>query len=185
MSVIFFYACRSAGCDVSEYLASHDHWRSSLLIPMSTPLFVLVLMKSETTVYWKKKKSSLLSKPSVWSVSDFSFSLASAYELRWPVLSLTISSSHWQCIVSVLIIAELARGRRWSRNLEPNFCPGLDLIPEPLDWQSSTLLTKPPSTPVGGTWLKSDRSGKLYILLDNYIYQYHTNKKLTGEVKRL
>ena len=28
----------------------------------------------------------------------------------WPVLSLTISSSHWQSAVIVLIIAELARG---------------------------------------------------------------------------
>jgi len=27
-----------------------------------------------------------------------------------------------QCTVSVLIIAELARRHRWSRNFEPNFC---------------------------------------------------------------
>ena len=32
------------------------------------------------------------------------------YEGEWPVLSLTISSSHWQRVVSVLIIAELAKG---------------------------------------------------------------------------
>src|SRR6218665_681744 len=34
---------------------------------------------------------------------------------------------------------ELARGRRWSRNLEPDFCPGRDLNPEPHGWWSSTL----------------------------------------------
>ena len=49
-----------------------------------------------------------LGHPWVWSVSDFIF-LASAYELGWSVLSLTISSSHWQRTVSVLIIAELER----------------------------------------------------------------------------
>ena len=47
--------------------------------------------------------------PWAWSVIDFIF-LALAYEGAWPVLSLTVSSSHWQCTVSVLIIAELARG---------------------------------------------------------------------------
>ena len=50
-----------------------------------------------------------LRQPWVWSVSDFIF-LASAYEGGWPVLSLAVSSSHQQCTVSVLIIAELARG---------------------------------------------------------------------------
>src|SRR6218665_288719 len=29
------------------------------------------------------------------------------------------------------LIVELARGRRWSRNLEPNFSPGRDLNSEP------------------------------------------------------
>jgi len=81
-----------------------------------------------------------LRQPWVWSVSDFIF-LATAYEGGWPVLSLTFSSSHLQCMFSVLIIAELARGRRWNRNLEPNFWPGRDLNPEPHDWQSSTLTT--------------------------------------------
>src|SRR6218665_1594338 len=33
-------------------------------------------------------------------------------------------------MVSVLIIAELAMGCRWSRNLQPNFCPGRNLNPE-------------------------------------------------------
>ena len=50
-----------------------------------------------------------LRQPCVWSVSDFIF-LATAYESGWPVLSLTVSSSHWQSAVSVLIIADLARG---------------------------------------------------------------------------
>src|SRR6218665_989969 len=48
-------------------------------------------------------------------------------------------------VVSVLIIAELARGRRWNGNLEPNFCPGRGLNPEPHDWQSSTLTTRLPA----------------------------------------
>ena len=80
-----------------------------------------------------------LGQPWVWSVSDFIF-VATAYECGWPVLSLTISSSHWQCAVSVLIIAELARGRRWSIN----FCPGRDLNPGPHGWRSNTLTTGPP-----------------------------------------
>ena len=57
------------------------------------------------------------------------------------------SSSHLptdSALVSVLIIAELARGCRWNRNLEPNFCLGRDLNAEPLDWQSSTLTTRLP-----------------------------------------
>src|SRR6218665_2888092 len=41
------------------------------------------------------------------------------------------SHLHTVGLLSVLIIAELARGRRWSRNLEPNFCPGRDSNPEP------------------------------------------------------
>src|SRR6218665_3882076 len=53
--------------------------------------------------------------------------------------------------VSVLIIAELAIGgaglRRWNRDLEPNFCLGRGLIPEPHDWQSNTLTTRLPRTP--------------------------------------
>src|SRR6218665_2598620 len=32
------------------------------------------------------------------------------------------SHLHTVSLLSVLIIAELARGRRWSRNLDPNFC---------------------------------------------------------------
>jgi len=41
-----------------------------------------------------------LRQPRIWSASDFIF-LALAY-----VLSLTVSPSHWQCTVSVLIIVE-------------------------------------------------------------------------------
>jgi len=65
--------------------------------------------------------------PGVWSVSDFVF-LALAYEGRWPVLSLAISSSHWQCTVSVLILAELAKR-------------SLTKLPHSLGWQS-TLTTR-------------------------------------------
>src|SRR6218665_3876176 len=32
------------------------------------------------------------------------------------------SHLHTVGLLSVLIIGELARGRRWSRNLDPNFC---------------------------------------------------------------
>src|SRR6218665_2531793 len=58
----------------------------------------------------------------------------------------SLSQSHLptDCAVSVLIMAELARGRRWSRNLEPNFCPGRGLNPEPHGWQCSTLTTAQP-----------------------------------------
>src|SRR6218665_1552605 len=58
------------------------------------------------------------------------------------------TSKTLQCTVSVFIIVELARGHRWNRNLEPNFCPGRYLNPEPLDWQLSMLTTRPPCTPV-------------------------------------
>ena len=85
-----------------------------------------------------------LGHPWIWSVSDFIF-LASAYAGGWPVISVTVSSSHWQCAVSGLIIAELDRGSRRSRNLKkflpwPGFDPGL------LDCQSSTLTTRLPRT---------------------------------------
>jgi len=46
-----------------------------------------------------------LRQPWVWSASDFVF-LATAYEGGWSVISLIVSSSHWQSAVSVLIIAE-------------------------------------------------------------------------------
>jgi len=48
----------------------------------------------------------------VYRASNFIF-LALGYEGRWPVLSLTVSSSHWQYMVNVFITA---RGCRWSRN---------------------------------------------------------------------
>jgi len=44
------------------------------------------------------------------------------YEGGLQVHSLTVSSTHWQWAVSVLITAEFARGR-WSRNLDPSFSP--------------------------------------------------------------
>ena len=87
-----------------------------------------------------------LGQPWVWSVSDFIF-LASAYEGGWPVLTLIVSSSHWQFTVSVLIIAELSRG---VGGVEiSNQISALDGIwtPKPLDWQSSTVTTRPPRTP--------------------------------------
>jgi len=52
------------------------------------------------------KKISPLRQPWVCSVSDLIF-LAMAYEGRWSVLSLTVSSFHWQSAISALIIAEL------------------------------------------------------------------------------
>src|SRR6218665_3869125 len=51
-----------------------------------------------------------------------------------------------QC--TVLLIAELTKGRMWNRNLEPSFCLGQGLNPEPHDWQSSTLTTILPRTPI-------------------------------------
>jgi len=57
-----------------------------------------------------------LRQPWLWSVSDFIF------------LATAVSSFHWQRAIIVLIKAELARGHRWNRNLEPNFCPGLTVL---------------------------------------------------------
>src|ERR1700733_10400079 len=51
-------------------------------------------------------------------------------------------------LVSVLIIAESARGCLWNRNLKPNFCPGGELNPRPLGRQSSSLTTVLSSTPL-------------------------------------
>ena len=96
----------------------------------------------KTSVWALTETLLALKQPWVWSVSDFIF-LATAYEGGWPVLFLSVSSSYWQCAISVLIIAELARGRRWNRILNSNFCPGRGLNPEPYDWQSSTLTTRP------------------------------------------
>lgn len=46
----------------------------------------------------------------------------------------------------VLFVAELARGYRWTWNLEPSSCPGKDFNSQPLDQQSATLTTTPPNT---------------------------------------
>src|SRR6218665_2263775 len=43
---------------------------------------------------------------------------------------------------SAFIIAEFANGCRWSRNLEPNCCPGRDLITQPLGGQPSIITTE-------------------------------------------
>ena len=95
--------------------------------------------------YWiwlnvREEEEQSLGQPCLRSVSDFIF-LAMAYESRLPALSLAVSSFHWQCAVSVLIVAELARERRWSINLYPNFCPGQDLNPELHYWQFCNALT--------------------------------------------
>src|SRR6218665_706095 len=62
-----------------------------------------------------------LVQPRPSSISAFIF-LVSAYESRQSVLSLAISSSHRQCTVSVLVLAELARGAYRQTNV----CPGRD-----------------------------------------------------------
>ena len=54
----------------------------------------------------------------------------------WPVLSCVVSSSHRQCTVGVLVMAELAMGPRWNRN-----CESLDLNPWPSKWQSHMQAT--------------------------------------------
>ena len=72
--------------------------------PTRIVIWVLRLKEEED-----EEQSLMLGQPVVCSVSDFIF-LASAYEGGWQVLSLTVSSSHWQCSVSVLVIAEFARG---------------------------------------------------------------------------
>jgi len=68
--------------------------------------------------YYEEKEQSLklgLGQPWVWSVSDFIF-LVSANEGRWLVLFL--SSSRLQCMVSALIIADLAMGARGAETSE-------------------------------------------------------------------
>ena len=88
-----------------------------------------------------------------------SFFLASAYKDQWSVLSLTVSSSHWQCTVSsILIIEELASGRRWwNRNLEPNSCPAGNWTPNlsigsPVQWRAEGVRTvrRPRASTPGG-----------------------------------
>src|SRR6218665_2931909 len=63
-----------------------------------------------------------LRQPWICIASNFIF-LALAYYETVAVLSHRVSSSHrLHCTFTVLIIAH--RGCRWSRNLNPNFCPG-------------------------------------------------------------
>ena len=108
---------------------------------------------------WRRREEQslklALGQPWVWSVSDFIFSLGIWGRVASPLphrlifpLETKSSGKMRQCAISVLIIhVELARERRWSRNLEPNFCPGRDLNPEPHGWRSSTLTTGPPRNP--------------------------------------
>jgi len=63
-----------------------------------------VLLPQQTE---EEHSPKLSGQPWVWSASNFIF-LASAYEGGWPVLSLTVSSSHWQSTVNVHIVAEFA-----------------------------------------------------------------------------
>src|SRR6218665_3514880 len=75
-------------------------------------------------------------------------------------------------MVTVLIIVELARGHRWSRNLDVNVCPGRDLNPNTLNWQSGMLNTGPLHTLQGavhkgrpqrrgrGVWSNADTCGQ-------------------------
>ena len=58
--------------------------------------------------------------------------------------------------------SELARGRKWNRNLEPNFCPDRDLSTGPLDWQYSMLTTRLPCTQLSWTKHKSVMSSCAY-----------------------
>ena len=89
----------------------------------------------------KKKKYSPLKlairQAWVQCVGDLIFS---AYECRWPVLSLITPSSHWQCMVSVLIIADLARGAEQKSRTKFLLWPGF----EP---RTSSLLTTRPLLP--------------------------------------
>ena len=63
---------------------------------------------------------SLSDRQTDWSVNDLMF-LTSAYEGGWPVLSVTITSTHWQCRVDMPTQLSLSEG---SKYLKPNFCPG-------------------------------------------------------------
>jgi|SRR6218665_434315 len=55
--------------------------------------------------------------------------LATSFSQPWHMMQVAGPLPH--CLIfplTVLIIAELARGHRWGRNFEPNFFPGRDLI---------------------------------------------------------
>ena len=101
---------------VEEEVSRHSWFVFSCIRSVVQCMFIWPLFEEE---------DQSLQQPWVWSVSDFIF-LATAYDGGWPILSLIVPSSHWQvwhCAVSAASIAELARGRRWNRNFEPNFCP--------------------------------------------------------------
>ena len=99
---------------------SHSRRYSVLLLILLLILPMLPSIESSSsetltplvTIEEEVKDQSLklvIGQPWVLSIIDFIF-LATANEGGWPVLSITVSSSHWQCVVRVLIIAGLARG---------------------------------------------------------------------------
>ena len=122
-------------CLIQNYLWSIFRYRRRTKAPHKPETKVLRRRREEQSL------KLALGQPWVWSVSDFIF-LASAYESGWPVLSLTISS-----LPLTVHHSRVGYGRRWSKKLEPNFGPGRDFNPEPLDWQSSRLTARPPHTP--------------------------------------
>ena len=133
------------------------HWTPTGIEPTDYDDIYIYYMQSNifmmmTTIisFWSCMS---LGQPWVWSVSDFNIL---SHGIWWPVLSLALSSSHWQCAVNVFIIAELSRGRWLYRILELNFCPVRDLNLEP---QSNTLTNRPPRKPYIF----------IYIYIDNYI----------------
>jgi len=79
-------------------------------LPYGPRIYLKSLMMScigcsiNCTTLMPRRRGRALIQPWVWSLSDFIFSV-SAYEGRWPVFSLAVSSSHRQCTVGVLIIA--------------------------------------------------------------------------------
>ena len=92
----------------------------------------------------KKKKINPISHG---YVSDFIF-LSMAYEDGW------VASPLSHRLIFPLIVCGQCTHHSWvgyeaqvDRNLDPNFCLGRGLNPEPHDWQSSTLTPRLPRTP--------------------------------------
>ena len=146
---------KKSGSYFKHYLQLHTTWQSANLqcnnctfrfynCTNCNQLHVKICPEEEQSV------KLVLRRLCVRSVSDFVFS-ASAYEGGWPVLSHAISSSHWQCMVYVLIIARLARGCRWSRNIKSNFYPRGDLNP---NFSVDILECQPPHYTNVSSWRK-------------------------------
>lgn len=74
-----------------------------------------------------------------WSshISNVIF-LALETEGRWPVLSLAVSSSHWQCMV---VHSLFRREYIAEQKSKTKFCSCRDVNPCPPHWQSSMLTT--------------------------------------------